>query len=118
MSWVQVCIVPQSSSSVVDVSRIDKVAKVIKNVINGSYRLSLVHQEFVDIVLSIFAHEIRSFKGIDKVVEDMVDVILEYQCFTSVYGIGKGYAASIIADIGQIERFKNHLQLAKYAGLS
>lgn len=57
-------------------------------------------------------------KDIDKYIEDMVEVIPEYQCLTSVPGIGKVYAAGIIAEIGQIECFNNHPQLAKYAGLN
>lgn len=84
--------------------------------------MSKVHQESVDIVLSLLAREIRSIekmiKDIDKSIEDMVEVIPEYQCLTSVPGIGKVYAAGIIAEIGQIERFNNHPQLAKYAGLN
>lgn len=100
----------------------DKLAKLIQKAIRGSYRLSQVHQESVDIVLSLLAREIRSLekmiKDIDKAIEDMVEVIPEYQCLTSVPGIGKVYAAGIIAEIGQIERFKDHPQVAKYAGLN
>lgn len=36
---------------------------------------------------------------------------------TSVPGIGKVYAGGIIAEIGQIERFDNQAQIAKFAGL-
>lgn len=100
----------------------EKLAKGIQKAIKGSYRLSQVQQESVDIVLSLLAREIRSLnqmiKDIDKAIEDMVEVIPEYQCLTSVPGIGKVYAAGIIAEIGQIERFKDHPQLAKYAGLN
>jgi len=100
----------------------DKLAKLIQKAIKGSYRLSQVHQESVDIVLSLLAREIRSLdkmiKDIEKAIEDMVEVIPEYQCLTSVPGIGKVYAAGIIAEIGQIDRFKDHPQLAKYAGLN
>lgn len=100
----------------------EKLAKIIQKAIRGSYRLSQVHQESVDIVLSLLAREIRSIekmiKDIDKAIEDMVEVIPEYQCLTSVPGIGKVYAAGMIAEIGQIERFNNHPQLAKYAGLN
>ncbi len=41
-------------------------------------------------------------KDIDKAIEDMVEVIPEYQCLSSVPGVGKVYAAGIIAEIGQI----------------
>ncbi|MFX3748131.1 transposase, partial [Streptococcus suis] len=46
------------------------------------------------------------------------EVIPEYQCLTSVPGVGKVYAAVIIAEIGQIDRFKDHPQVAKYSGLN
>lgn len=88
----------------------------------SSYRLPQVQQESVNVVLSILAREIRSLeamiKGIDKAIENMVEVIPEYRCLTSVPGIGKVFAAGIIAEIGQIERFNDHPQIAKYAGLN
>ncbi|BDP94231.1 hypothetical protein EfmGK941_12360 [Enterococcus faecium] len=37
---------------------------------------------------------------------------------TSIPGVGKVYAAGLIAEIGQIERFEDQTKLAKYAGLS
>lgn len=57
-------------------------------------------------------------KEIDKAIEDMVEVIPEYQCLTSIPGIGKVFAAGIIAEIGQIERFQDQTKVAKYAGLN
>lgn len=41
----------------------------------------------------------------------------ESKSLLSVLGIGPVYAAGIIAEIGQIERFENEAKLAKYAGL-
>lgn len=100
----------------------DKLAKVIQAAITGSYRLSHVQQDSVNTVLSLLAREIRSLekmiKEIDRAIEDMVEVLPEYQCLTSVPGIGKVFAAGIIAEIVQIDRFKDHPQVAKYAGLN
>ncbi|MGQ7370518.1 transposase, partial [Streptococcus suis] len=83
--------------------------------------LSKLQQDSVNVILGLLAREIRNLeqmiKDIDKAIEDMVEVIPEYQCLTSVPGVGKVYAAGIIAEIGQIERFKDHPQVAKYAGL-
>ncbi|KGL39228.1 IS110 family transposase, partial [Listeria newyorkensis] len=39
-------------------------------------------------------------------------------CLTSIPGVGKVYAAGLIAEIGQIDRFEDQTKLAKYAGLS
>ncbi|WP_153056588.1 transposase, partial [Streptococcus suis] len=81
-----------------------------------------LQQDSVNVILGLLAREIRNLeqmiKDIDKAIEDMVEVIPEYQCLTSVPGVGKVYAAGIIAEIGQIERFKDHPQVAKYAGLN
>lgn len=100
----------------------EKLAKAIQAAIRGSYRLPRLQQNSVNVVLGLLAREIRNLeqmiKDIDKAIEDMVEVIPEYQCLTSVPGVGKVYAAGIIAEIGQIERFKDHPQVAKYAGLN
>ncbi|HFI0428016.1 TPA: IS110 family transposase, partial [Streptococcus suis] len=100
----------------------EKLAKAIQAAIRGSYRLSKLQQDSVNVILGLLAREIRNLeqmiKDIDKAIEDMVEVIPEYQCLTSVPGVGKVYAAGIIAEIGQIERFKDHPQVAKYAGLN
>ncbi|MCU7205333.1 transposase, partial [Turicibacter sp. TA25] len=45
------------------------------------------------------------------------EVVSEVQCLKSIPGIGIVYAAGIVAEIGQIERFENEAQLAKYCGL-
>ena len=39
------------------------------------------------------------------------------QTLTYVKGIGDVYAAGLIAEIGDLKRFKDHHTLAKYAGL-
>jgi transposase len=90
----------------------EALAKAIQKAIRGSYRLSQVQQESVNLILSLLVREIRTIeamiKDIDRAIEDMVETIPEYQCLTSVPGIGKVYAAGIIAEVGQIERFKDH----------
>ncbi|KXT67322.1 Mobile element protein [Streptococcus gallolyticus] len=48
----------------------------------------------------------------------MVEVIPQCQCLISVPGVGKVYAVGIIAEIGQIERFKDHLKSLNIAGLN
>lgn len=100
----------------------DKLAKAIQAAIRGSYRLPKLQQDSVNVILGLLAREIRHLeqmiKDIDKAIEDMVEVIPEYQCLTSIPGVGKVYAAGIIAEIGQIERFTDHPQVAKYAGLN
>jgi len=99
----------------------EKIAKSIQRAITMSYRLGSLAQEYINVVLSVLVREIRalekSIKDLDKAIEQLVVVIPEYQCLTSVPGIGKVYAAGSIAEIGQIERFKDQTKLPKYAGL-
>ena len=58
-----------------------------------------------------------SIKQLEKGIERIVKAMPEYQCLTSIPGVGLVYAAGIIAEVGQIERFENQAKLAKYAGL-
>ncbi|EPM6849793.1 IS110 family transposase [Enterococcus faecalis] len=100
----------------------ENLAKTIKRAIANSYRLGDIAQESIDVVLGVLVREIRalesSIKDLDKAIEQLIVVLPEYQCLTSIPGIGKVYAAGMIAEIGQIERFEDQAKLAKYAGLS
>ncbi|WP_067844420.1 IS110 family transposase [Amphibacillus sediminis] len=99
----------------------EKLAKSIKKAIRDSYRLGKVIQDSVDIVLATYAKLIRTLnkqiKELEKAIEDLFEILPEAQSLKSVPGIGSVYAAGIIAEIGQIERFETQAQLAKYAGL-
>ncbi|EAN09838.1 transposase, IS116/IS110/IS902 family, partial [Enterococcus faecium DO] len=108
----------------------EKIAKAIQRAITMSYRLGALAQESINVVLSVLVREIRALekniKELDKAIEQVIVVIPEYQCLTSipgpVLGVKKVYAAPgvflKIAEIGQIERFEDQTKLAKYAGLS
>ncbi|MEL5941254.1 transposase, partial [Tetragenococcus halophilus] len=91
-------------------------AKTIQKAVRTSYRLDKAVNQSVDIVLSVFVREIRglekAIKDLDKAIEDLVQAIPEYQCLTSIPGVGKVYAAGLLAEIGQIERFKDQANLA------
>ncbi|WP_137657617.1 IS110 family transposase, partial [Listeria newyorkensis] len=94
----------------------EALAKTIKKAIRGSYRLGSVAQESIDAVLSAIAAQIRglenSIQALDKSIEQLVVAIPEYQCLTSIPGVGKVYAAGLIAEIGQIDRFEDQTKLA------
>jgi transposase len=100
----------------------EELAKTIKKAINSSYRLGKVMDESIDIVLGVLVREIRALKeiidDIEKAIIALVEVIPEFQCLTSIPGVGLVYAAGMLAEIGQIERFEDQTKLAKYAGLS
>lgn len=100
----------------------EELAKTIKKAIRSSYRLGKVMDESIDIVLGILVREIRALKeiidDIEKAIIALVEIIPEFQCLTSIPGVGLVYAAGMLAEIGQIERFEDQTKLAKYAGLS
>lgn len=97
-------------------------AKDIQKAVRSSYRLGKVMNDSVDTVLAIYAKEIKTFqkmiKELDDAITQIVDVIPEEQILQSIPGIGPVYAAGIIAEIGQIDRFEDETKLAKYAGLT
>lgn len=57
----------------------------------------------------------KQIKEYDKAIEKMLEAFP--QTLTSIKGIGNIYAAGIIAEIGDINRFPSQASLAKYAGL-
>lgn len=99
----------------------EKLAMAIKKAVRDSYRLSKVTSDSVDLVLAVIANEIKmlkkQIKTLEKAIEDLLDVIPEATCLKSIPGIGSVYAAGLLAEIGQIDRFKDQAALAKYAGL-
>lgn len=100
----------------------EALAKTIQKAVRSSYRLDKVVANSVDAVLSVYAEEIKAFqkmiKDLDKSIEKVVKVTDDEQILHSIPGIGPVYAAGILAEIGQIDRFDNEAKLAKYAGLS
>lgn len=97
-------------------------AKTIQKACRNSYRLDKTMADSIDTILGILAREMRgltkSIKDLNKAIEDLVSTTPEYKCLTSIPGVGPVYAAGILAEIGQIERFPDQAQLAKYAGLT
>ncbi|WP_414150012.1 IS110 family transposase [Acetobacterium malicum] len=99
----------------------DKLAKSISKAIKGSYRLGKMMQNSVDIVLASYAMMIRTLKkeiqALDKAIQNLITTIPESKSLLSIPGIGPVYAAGILAELGQIERFEDEAKIAKYAGL-
>ncbi|NSW92572.1 MAG: IS110 family transposase [Firmicutes bacterium] len=97
----------------------DDIAKLIQKAARSSYRLPKTVNDSVNQVLAISLIAIRALKDqlrlFDKAIEEQMKVIPN--TLTSVKGIGPVYAAGIIAEIGDIGRFKNHAALAKFAGI-
>lgn len=97
----------------------EDIAKLIQKAARSSYRLPKTVNDSVNQILAISLVSIRTLKDqlklFDKAIEEQMKVIPN--TLTSVKGIGPVYAAGIIAEIGDIHRFKNQAALAKFGGL-
>ena len=98
----------------------DSVAKAIQKAARSSYRLPKTVNDSVNQVLSISITSIKALesqiKEFDKAIAAQMELLPDV--LTSIPGIGPVYAVGIMAEIGDINRFENHAQLAKYAGLA
>lgn len=95
------------------------IAKTIQAVAKGSYRLLRTVNDSINQAMSV---SIANMRFLEKQVKTLDAVILKQfeiipNTLISVPGIGKVYSAGIIAEIGNIRRFKSQASVAKYAGL-
>ncbi|HZK23793.1 MAG TPA: IS110 family transposase [Oscillospiraceae bacterium] len=97
----------------------EEIATYLKKIARSSYRLDKAMADPVNIslatTLSVIQHLESEVKKLDKEIAKIMKGIP--QTLTSVKGIGPVYAAGIMAEVGGIDRFTNHADLAKYAGL-
>ncbi len=95
-------------------------AEEIQKAARGSYRLPKTIQNSVNQVLAMQTQTIRFYtqqlKDYDKLIEAQMTGIPN--TLVSIKGIGPVYAAGILAEIGDVKRFKDQAALANYAGLS
>jgi len=94
-------------------------AKALQKAARSSYRLNKSLADPVNACLASSISVIKALqtevKKLDKIIEEHMKAIP--QTLTSVKGIGPVYSAGILAEVGEIIRFKNHKSLAKFAGL-
>lgn len=97
----------------------EETAEFLQKLARSSYRLHRTLQDPVNIALSatlsVIQHMEGEIKKLDKEIAKLMKGIPE--TLSSVKGIGPVFAAGIIAEIGDIQRFPNHNALAKYTGL-
>jgi len=98
----------------------DGVAKAVQAAARGSYRLPRTVNDSVNQVLSISISSMRAMqfqiKVLDKEIERQFLIIPN--TLTSIPGIGPVISAGIIAEVGDINRFSDQAQLARFAGLA
>lgn len=94
-------------------------AKALQAAARSSYRLPKTINDSVNQVLAVSISTMRAMdvqiKTLDKAVAEQLAIIPN--TLTSVKGIGPVYAAGLLAEIGDVNRFDSQASLAKYAGL-
>ena len=94
-------------------------AKALQRAARSSYRLSKSLADPVNACLASSISVIKALqsevKKLDKLIEEHMKAIP--QTLTSLKGIGPVYSAGILAEVGDVKRFKNQKSLAKFAGL-
>ena len=104
-------------------SDISETANLIKQSASNSFSLKSELNNSVNIVIKACFENIsaleKSLKSIETSIQKQVKQYFknEYTILTSMNGIGPVIAAGIIAEIGDINRFRNDDALAKFAGL-
>jgi len=95
-------------------------AKALQAAARASYRLPKTVNDSVNQVLAISMSSIKAIgeqiKAFDKAISEQIKLIPN--TLESIPGIGPVYAAGILAEIGDINRFNNQASVAKYAGLA
>lgn len=101
----------------------NKKVDLLNKAIRSSYRLDQITYNGINIAIASSLRTIRfledELKQIDKAILDTINGLDSnaYNSLLSIRGIGKVYAAGILAEIGNINYFKHNSDLAKYAGL-
>ena len=96
---------------------------LLNKAIRSSYRLDQTAYSGINIAVASSLSTIKflenELKQVDKAILDTVSGLDSntYNSLLSIRGIGKVYAAGILAEIGDVNYFKHNSNLAKYAGL-
>lgn len=96
------------------------VAATLRKAARSSYRLPQAMADSINLAMASSIRVIRTIqeqlKSLKKAIEDHLEAIP--QTLDSVPGIGPIFASGILAEIGDIEQYASHKQLAKFAGLA
>lgn len=97
-----------------------QIVEKIRQVARESYRIRPSLAKSVNLVLSLSYKNIQTLTDTLKIVDQAIAKELAgfSTLLQTISGIGPVYAAGIFAEIGNINYFPGHPQLAKYAGLA
>ena len=99
-------------------------AKLLQKAARDSYRLD---KSLYDPLNATIAASLNCIKALEKEVKSLDKAIAraikgfnnhQFQCLISIPGIGPVFAAGIISELGDINKFNNQGCVAKYAGLT
>lgn len=95
-------------------------AAQIKKLARNCYRVNKRVSDAISTILKISLQTIKGLKDALKSINKAIESELEQfdQTLTSIPGIGVIYAACVIAEIGNPNRFANDGKVAKFAGLT
>lgn len=99
---------------------IEKIITALKKAARNSYRLKPDLDQAITQTLSMTFDNIRFYQRQNKKLKKVIARQLKAipQTLTTVDGIGSVFAAGIISEIGDINRFDKQTNLASYAGLT
>ncbi len=96
------------------------IVQALQRAARNAYRLHPKMQDAVQVALAMSLDTIRFFEQQLKKLDRLI--AREAQAFPntlqSIPGIGPVYSAGILAEVGDIQRFRDHNALAKFAGLT
>lgn len=101
----------------------EETARLLQKVARDSYRLDLVAADSVSVAMASSFRLIHTYEDELKKLDKEILRLIEgydnkyYTILTSIKGVGKVYAAGIIAEIDDIHYFRNDDHLASYCGL-
>ena len=101
----------------------EETARLLQKVARDSYRLDLVAADSISVAMASSFRLIQTYqeelRKLDKEILRLIEGYDNkyYTILTSIKGVGKVYAAGIIAEIDDIHYFRNNEHLASYCGL-
>ena len=101
-----------------------KTANLLQAAARNSYRLDKCLYEPLTVAIASSFTMISTYNAEIKKVNKAIETTIKglnpnaFLSLQSIPGIGPVFSAGIMAEIGDINRFENHAQLAKYAGLA
>ncbi|HHV75387.1 transposase [Thermoanaerobacterium butyriciformans] len=97
----------------------EEIAKTLKSAANRAYRLNPDMCDTVSMTLTLTLENIRflesQLKKLDKEISKQLNGFR--QTLTTIPGFGNVLAAGLVAEIGDVDRFKNECAVAKFARL-